>query len=774
MTDLGELAFLSAFNGDVPDVQIEKPSLSFAEYVERTRRFRLDEWQVDLCARLEGAFRGVDSYSPTKTRSAIHAPPQYGKSVLISQSYPAYILGQNPTHRIRLATYSVMHSARFSRVIQTILRSPEHRTIFRDRSSWIPDRTKFNEWSTHARLKVNDGQSSFSALGLRSGFVGTGVDTLIIDDPYKSVEEALSDVINESIWRFWEETSRPRCGERTNVFIMFHRYRQNDMGGRAIASREFDLWRYAAEADGDFEDEETGLRFPDPIARSEGELLSPRFSREHVESLKKTRQVWNSQFQGRPTDKAGGFFDVAKIGYVTELPPLVHRVRAWDNASTEGAGAWTVGAGMGIDATGRVIVYDIKREQLNTADRRLLQETTAQEDGRLVTAHFPQDPGSAGKDVAFDTQQMLSDYHVVTEVVSGSKEMRAYPLSLGINRGDVSFLKHPTWNKIATDELKNFPLSTYKDQVDALSDGYRYLQKLFHQGLVLKGYDEQTHLLTWSAFEQKFGARKVPFGWDVQAAIRLENDASKHSGACIVARAGEGTGWEDVVFVLAATRQRGMSPDALAEWLTANIAKAARQGFSQILLPKDSWQAAEVLMQKYGLPVVEFKHDLAAGISELNWYMQIDERRAHHFLPRMGASRCYWLVDDEQRENPVDENGLLSLRQDAVTWTYNDKGEPQPQGGISLSCLKMIMYGFPLGWAGASPDEKIEQHLPEPMKRENVKEFLAENQMQGYLALRKKVQEIMEDENIEPPDDSYEGSRQRRSNFRNRFSRGRN
>jgi hypothetical protein len=63
------------------------------------------------------------------------------------------------------------------------------------------------------------------------------------------------------------------------------------MGGRAIATGDFDLWRYAAESDGDYEDEESGLTFKDPMGREVGQFLSSRFGELFYVRQKRNEQV---------------------------------------------------------------------------------------------------------------------------------------------------------------------------------------------------------------------------------------------------------------------------------------------------------------------------------------------------------------------------------------------------------------------------------------------------------------------------------------------------
>jgi predicted phage terminase large subunit-like protein len=704
----------------------QKHPLSLESYVETTKLIALDPWQVDICRRLERAFwlaqfdkfekdftvidflgtpyqlspsglkinqSEIDQRHDMGTRAAIHAPPQFGKSIIISQCYPAWILGWDPLHRFRLATYNMLHSARFSVVVKHLMQSAEHQALFPDPAGHLPVRSKVVEWSTNARLAHPDGQASFTALGLQSGFVGTGYDTLLMDDPYKSAEEALSEVIRDKTWRFWTDTASTRAKENSNVFIMFHRYHQDDMGGRAIGSGEFELWRYAAEPDGDYEDEESGLNFLDPMGREVGQFLSSRFGELFYTRQKRNEQVWYSQFQGRPSAKTGKMFNVGLFKELRpqDVPQILHWVRAWDNAATEGAGAYTAGPLMGVDAAENIYVCDMERKQVGTAERQLLQETTAERDGKLVQIHVPQDPGSAGKDVAFEFQQHMSQkgYLVTAEKVSGSKEMRAYPYSKAVNLGKVFLVLNedgsvPAWHKKYKSEFRYFPSSTFKDQVDSSSDGYSHLMRLFYRGLVIKNVST-VNLLHRSLFANRFGSSQIPQHWEVAAAVRIAPDSSKPSGYCITARAAENAHIGEAVFIVAAARMYVNNPIQVLDALCLDLIKHCAKGVRHpdvVWLNRGAGDVLQVTAQKMDMRLTEFRDDATAGIPETNYYFQKIPGYSH-FYNREGTTRCHVLVDDDQFEIPNirDEGGMLSLRQDLQTWSYNGQGRSAARCG---------------------------------------------------------------------------------------------
>ena len=400
------------------------------------------------------------------------------------------------------------------------------------------------------------------------------------------------------------------------------------------------------------------------------------------------------------------------------LPPLIHTVRAWDNAATEDGGAFSVGLKMSIDASANIYIQDVKRKQVNTAGRKGLQKETAQEDGLLVPIHAPQDPGSAGKDVAFEFHQEFSAYQVITEVVSGSKETRAHPLSQAVNEGR-AFIVEAYWNKEFKNELKHFPVGTYKDQVDAGSDAYNHLMKLFYRGLVIKGFNPLLNLVSWSVFATRFGW-KIPAHWDIQAACRIEADASKPSGYAIVARAAENANMGERLFLVAGGKIRTSDPSKVIGALRNSLARCCRKSPPFAWIGKKSAEVLALSRTKLDMHLREFKGEADDGIAEANWYFEKIEGLQHPFFDSDKSPRIFFLVADGQIDNPLNEDGLLSARQEAETWGYNEKGEPQPYGGIVLDCVRMILKRFRLQSTQKTLDEKIEERMQPGVRKIDI------------------------------------------------------
>ena len=324
---------------------------NLADYVEATSRLTLHRWQrEDLCPRLDelGKRRGK--------RYIIGAPPQVGKSILLTKRLPAKLLGNDPLLRIGITAYNVTHATRLSKASRNALWSDEHRRIFPDPAGWVPNPCMAEEYSTYASARLNEAQPSVAAYGLNSGFTGNGVDVLLIDDPYASPDDAYSQAINESVWRWWDELAAPRLNDETDVVAMFHRYHPTDLAGRLLATGDWEYLRFPMVADDDPEgtDPTRGWREAD-------ELLSPIRSREFVEARKAANpRVFASQFQQTPQDEAGALFTRAMFEIVGARPPLDLWMRSVDPAgAVKEENDQTATALCGIDSDGSLVIGEV-------------------------------------------------------------------------------------------------------------------------------------------------------------------------------------------------------------------------------------------------------------------------------------------------------------------------------------------------------------------------------------------------------------------------------
>jgi predicted phage terminase large subunit-like protein len=189
--------------------------------------------------------------------------------------------------------------------------------------------------------------------------------------------------------------------------------------------------------------------------------------------LKLGQYGFSGQFGQDPVPPGGGMFKTDRIT-ITEPPRLddpiwSHRFcRSWDKAATADGGCFTAGVKMGRDKKNRLWILHVSRGQWDTDVREAMTKRQAQLDGRDCDILLEQEPGSGGKDSAKATARNLLGYRTILERPTGNKIHRADPFSVQVNNGNV-FMAPGEWNQAFLDEMKFFPLSTYKDQIDAAS-----------------------------------------------------------------------------------------------------------------------------------------------------------------------------------------------------------------------------------------------------------------------------------------------------------------
>jgi predicted phage terminase large subunit-like protein len=428
---------------------------SLDAFVEATTAFALEPWQRHICARLERLRDG------TAQRILIHGPPQFGKSIIISQRFPAWLLMAEPLRRVRVACYNVSHAERFTAACLSVLQDAA--------PTLVPRIAPKAEWSTHARAALNDANPSMLALGLGTGFTGLGVDDLIIDDPYKNIQEARSPAHNVMLRDWYQNVVLSRLNPQANVVVMFHRWWEGDFAGWLIEQGGWEVIRFPAIADG---------KPHDPTGRPVGEILSPRYTLETLEAKRAAMgTAFEALYQGTPYPAEGGLFKAGRVVFVDEAPQAAPRVRRWDIGATAGGGDYTTGVLMykGL----RYGVEDVVRGQWDTDRRDAVIRETAERDaaryGRAGVTHvLPQDPGAAGKSQALAFTRLLAGLSVETERETGDKATRADPFSSQWNAGNVEVVRAP-WNRAYLDEVLAFPNGKHDDQVDGSSGAFNRL-----------------------------------------------------------------------------------------------------------------------------------------------------------------------------------------------------------------------------------------------------------------------------------------------------------
>lgn len=204
---------------------------------------------------------------------------------------------------------------------------------------------------------------------------------------------------------------------------------------------------------------------------------------EYVESLSELdpitlRQLLDGDWSAR---QAGGKFRREWFEIVDAVPVGLRTVRYWDMAATEPKPGkdpdWTVGCLMSQDDYGLYWIRDVRRMRGAPPDVEKLVKQTAALDGKSVEIYMEQEPGSSGvQSIDYYRRKVLNGYTFYGDKATGSKELRANPVSSQAFAGNVKLLRG-AWIGNFLDEVDAFPNGAHDDQVDAMSGAFKMLNE---------------------------------------------------------------------------------------------------------------------------------------------------------------------------------------------------------------------------------------------------------------------------------------------------------
>lgn len=402
----------------------------------------------------------------------LEVPPRHGKSLLISQYLPAWFLGRYPDRRVILTSYGAEFARSWGR---------KARDLVVQYSEWFGDVRVNDAQSAAVDWETNHGGGMITA-GVGGPVVGRGADLLIIDDPMKNAEEAMSETIREKQWDWWQSTLSTRREPGAKTIVIQTRWHQEDLIGKLLKASE--------SGEGD---KVTRLRLPaiaeadDPLGRHEGVALWPE--RWSLDKLKERRLTlgsfwWSALYQQRPTQHGDAEFPERCFGpaiYPAVWPDRFEAiVMALDPSKGKDAkhGDYSAIVILGL-CGGKVFVEAVvKRAPVNqiVADAIELAATyqpmaVAVEVNQFQELLLPE----------FDRQcrergmPPLPLYPITNTV---NKLVRIRRLGAYLERDQFRFRPDRPGVRLLIQQLREFPLADFDDACDSLEMGMRTLQNV--------------------------------------------------------------------------------------------------------------------------------------------------------------------------------------------------------------------------------------------------------------------------------------------------------
>jgi predicted phage terminase large subunit-like protein len=312
-----------------------------------------------------------------------------------------------------------------------------------------------------------------------STFTGFHGHIQIVDDP-QDPAQSLSGVKRKTVNDWLDQTlSRRKVNQKvTPLILIMQRLHQDDATGYLLRRRK-NIKHICLPAT--LDEGYDKLVSPAEWKRYyEDGLLDPeRLSKQVLETSKVElgQYGFSGQMGQNPVSPAGGMFKTDNIGILSStgtVGEITQMIRYWDKAGTQDGGAYTAGVKIAKTSKGKYVVMNVKKGQWASEQRERIIRTTAQADGVDCDVWIEQEPGSGGKESAESTIRNLDGFACRADRATGDKVYRADPFSVQVNNGNV-FILQGDWNNDYLEELKLFPMSTFKDQVDASAGAYTKL-----------------------------------------------------------------------------------------------------------------------------------------------------------------------------------------------------------------------------------------------------------------------------------------------------------
>jgi predicted phage terminase large subunit-like protein len=430
----------------------------------------------------------TDVMAGRSPRCIICMPPRHGKSEQVSRRFPAYALGCDPDLQIILTGYAASLANRMNRDVQRIISGARYRELFPRTMLWDK---RMGSWDGPTYQRNNEifetvGKTGgLRSAGVGGGITGMGAHILIVDDPFKDVEEADSETMRNKVWEWFTTTALTRLAPGGGVLICMTRWHEDDLVGRLLKlakeNPEADQWKL--------------VKFPalaqeDEKHRKKDEALHP--ARYPVPALKRLMATLGSRrssalYQQQPAPQEGAmlkrtwwrFYGGRNEDGTPKLDPNTGKpqpslpanmedvIQSWDCAFKDLLTSdFVVGQVWGRAGANAYLIHQVRARMDLPETIRAIEH---------VSIQFPQAGLKLVEDKANGPAVISTLHDKVAGLLAvdpkGGKETRASAVTPFIEAGNV-WLPDPSiapWVVDFIEECAAFPHGMNDDQVDGMS-----------------------------------------------------------------------------------------------------------------------------------------------------------------------------------------------------------------------------------------------------------------------------------------------------------------
>lgn len=251
----------------------------------------------------------------------LSTPPQHGKSMTVTETFPSWYVGKHPDKRCIVACYNDDFAGKFGR---------RNRSKVTEFGRYIFDISLAK--SSDRDTELQDHTGGIITRGIMSGITGNPGDLIIIDDPVKNRAEADSKVYRERLWEEWQNSIKTRTQAGAKIIIIQTRWHEDDLAGRVIENeKNVTVINIPVEAEKD-----------DILGRNIGDSLCPEIGKDNIwlrefkKGYKDGSRAWNALYMGRPTSEEGNILKREWWNYYDVLPDVLPLVGISVDATFKG------------------------------------------------------------------------------------------------------------------------------------------------------------------------------------------------------------------------------------------------------------------------------------------------------------------------------------------------------------------------------------------------------------------------------------------------------
>jgi predicted phage terminase large subunit-like protein len=395
----------------------------------------------------------------------IEAPPRHGKSELCSKYLPACFLGNNPDKRVILASYEANFARSWGRKSRNVLEQHGQR-FYGVRVS--------QEQSASIDWEIEGHEGGMITAGVGGPITGRGANCLIVDDPVKNAEEAMSETLRNSTWDWWQSTAFTRLEPGGVAIVIATRWHKDDLSGRLIAESESGEGPKVRR-----------LTFP-AIADDGSALWPERWPIERLEKIRHSLDLfwWLCLYQQTPSKAGRSEWPDEYFGehiWAETWPDTFEAsAMAIDPSKGKNAKSGDFSAIVSVSLCGGLLYVDASLE------RRPAEKLV--EDGIEFWRRSPCESVGIEANAFQDLLQTIFDEHCRTHRVpplpislinnSVNKELRIGRIGPYLANRKIRFRKASVGCKLLVDQLREFPLAAHDDGPDGLEMAIRLLNHL--------------------------------------------------------------------------------------------------------------------------------------------------------------------------------------------------------------------------------------------------------------------------------------------------------